>query len=199
VRRRSVRLVLVVFGVAAVGAGVALSASGGVSKRNQGLVAILGVLRRAQTRADLSFDDYGMLPDLVSRYTPVRALIRLANPRYQVFLVPLRPRGQHNNSDLRLAAFAAQGGECCSTAALIRAHGMVSGGAPNELVVVVPDGVAKITARWSRSPTFKHSYAVSGTVHSNVAVFTQLPVFPEKSLFELIWYRPSGAVIKRTN
>jgi hypothetical protein len=200
-RRRPVRLLLVVAAVAAVAAG-GVSALG-VTSKNRGLVAILSVLRRPQTKADLGLgppQTYAILAHPPQDRTPVKSLIRLAATvpgGGKVFLVPMRPAGQgDSNTNLTLAVFGAGGGSCCTTAAAIEAHGSwISGGPPEQLVVVVPNGVAKVAALIRRPPAFKRSEAVRATVHNNVAVF--ILRHPIDSPGGFIWYGSSGAAIKR--
>jgi len=193
-RARSVRLLLVVGVVVAIGAIVGTSASGGTGRRTPELVAILGAFRRPQTPADraIPWQKYAILSNspLRSADTPVRSLVRLAaSPpgAGKVYLVPMRPPGQgDSNANLTLGMFGAVG-ECCDTAARIKADGM---GTPtsrsNQLVLVVPDGVAKVA--------IIGSHQTPGTVHNNVVVFTTPPYVT----FRFIWYGTSGAVIKRT-
>lgn len=202
-RRRSLRLLVVVLAVAVVAAVAVVSASGGTNRKGTSLIAIIGVLRRPQTQADLSigpFQHYAVLSFPGNPYTPVKSLIRLAaspSGASKVFLVPMRRLGNDGNANLRLGLIAA-GGTCCGSAAAILAHGeWISGSGPESLVVVVPDGVAKVTALISRPPTFKHSYAISATVHNNVAVFMRAPTAIE-SPTALVWYGPTGNIIKRT-
>lgn len=203
-RRRSARLLVVLAIVAVVGAVGMTAVSGGhdatITKR--GLVGILGVLRRPQTKADLDLGPQrtAVLGRMGRGRTPVMSLIRLAATPpdgRKVFLVPMRPAGQTaNNTNLTLAVFAAGGAGCCITAANIEAHGSwASGGPPEQLVTVVPDGVAKVSALILRPPDFTHSDAVTASVHNNVAVFLLHRAIDSPGGF--IWYGPSGAVIKR--
>ncbi|MFZ1995645.1 MAG: hypothetical protein WAU75_16160 [Solirubrobacteraceae bacterium] len=100
------------------------------------------------------------------------------------------------NADLTLAVFAAGGAGCCVTAAEIEAHGSwVSGGPPEQLVAIVPDGVAKVSALILLPPAFKRSHTVTATVQNNVAVFMLQRAIDSPGGF--MWYGPSGAIIKR--
>jgi hypothetical protein len=128
------------------------------------------------------------------------SLIRLAATApdgRKVFLVPMRAAGQgEKNATLTLAVFAAGGLGCCITAADIEAHGSwLQGGPPEQLVAVVPDGVAKLSVLIRRARQSNHSHAVTATVHNNVAVFSLHQAIDSPAGF--IWYGPSGAVIKR--
>ena len=200
-RGRPLRLLTAVTAVAVLAAGAVVSASGGTAKRSRDLAAVLGVLRRPQTQADLSIGPlqrYAVLSFPGNPYTPVKSLIRLvASPSgaSKVFLVPMRRLRTDGNGNLKLALIAA-GGTCCGSAAAILAHGeWISGNGPESLVVVVPDGVAKVTALIGRPPTSKYTYA-SATVHNNVAVFMRAPTAIENPT-TLAWYGPTGNIFKR--
>ena len=203
--RRSARLLLVFAIIAVIGAVAitAVSTGHGTTSSQRGLVGILEVLRRPQTKADLKLGPLrtAALRRMTSRgHTPVRSLIRLAATQpdgRKVFLVPMRPAHQAANyTNLTLAVFAVGGAGCCVTAADIEARGSwLSGGPPQQLVAVVPDGVAKVGALIPLPPHFRHSRAVSAPVHNNVAVFLLHRAIDSPGGF--IWYGPTGAIIKR--
>jgi hypothetical protein len=203
-RRCSARLLVVLATIAVIAAVGMTAVSSGHSTTNtkRGLVAILGILRRPQTQADLDLGPQrtAALGRIGGGRTPVMSLIRLAvtpPDGRKVFLVPMRPTGHRaTNTNLTLAVFAAGGAGCCVTATEIEAHGSWgSGGPPEQLVAIVPDGVAKVSALILRPPDFKHSDAVTATVHHNVVVFSLHRAIDSPGGF--IWYGRSGAVLKR--
>jgi hypothetical protein len=197
-RRRSVWVIVVSAGVVAVAA-IGVAALAQTKSSQPTLTAILGVLRRPQTEADLSLGrlrSYAMFADRSDGRRPVRGLIRLAATApggFKVFLIAMRPAGRGNsNAKLTLALL----GGCCVTAAAIEADGTwMSSGPPERLVVVVPDGVTKVGGLILRRPTFKQSDAVTAPVRNNVAVFALRR--PIESPGGFVWYGRSGHVIKR--
>ncbi len=172
----------------------------------RGLVGILGVLRRPQTPADRDLGS--ALTGIVhhSRVaTPVMSLIRVATVTrdgQKVVLVPMRPqhggwppgpRGTGStpgSSGLRLALLAGGGG-CCLTPAEIdagQAWSSYGSGSGNYVVLVVPDGVARVRVAFS--------HPITAPVHDNVAVFTVPEAVENPGIYNMTWYGMSGAVVK---
>jgi hypothetical protein len=188
----------------------------------QALLDILGVLRRPQTKADLN----AALLQTLERQSrtgalpvgePIRPLVRLATVTPQgakVFLAvftppseraiarlpaPLRASETRRLADgqgYTLALFVNRGGGCCATAADIEAFGdSQSFGPPTQFVLLVPDGIAKVTVLLKRGRLL---HAVTATVHSNIAAFGIVnDVSDYVSDRNMIWYGPSGNVVKR--
>jgi len=189
----------------------------------QPLLRTLGVLRRPQTKADL---DPSLLRILTRRAqaglgTPVISLIRLATVTpwgTKVFLVPItapgnsaspthaspEPAGQGRADSLEefdLHQGGAGGGGCCATAADIKQAGDGSwGGPPSHAILIVPDGVTKVTLMLpqavSKSTGYRNPSAVTAVVHNNVAVF-RLRGGLADPFKQMIWYGPTGQVIKQ--
>jgi hypothetical protein len=148
--------------------------------------------------------------------TPVLSLVRLATVTpwgEQVFLVPTRPL-THNAIAKRMATpklsavvrrnllrrLARQDQELTlgidgtggATAAEIEAGAdWISGGpSSNTLVLVVPDGVARVTVQLL--------HPVSAIVHNNVAAFEVPQPIENLGVYKMTWYSASGAIVKRT-
>ena len=68
---------------------------------------------------------------------------------------------------------------------------------PNMLILVVPDGVAKVTVLLSPGPASKHSDAVTAVVHNNVAAFLSPYAVENLAIDKMIWRAADGHVIKR--
>ena len=94
-----------------------------------------------------------------------------------------------------LALFGAGGG-CCASAAEIEAgkDWQTSGPNPNVLVMVVPDGVAKVRFLSPIGATRAGSGPVTVAVHDNVAALRSQTALEGPGRFT--WYGPSGNVIK---
>lgn len=168
----------------------------------RGLVGILGVLRRPQTPADR---DLGPLLTRVVRQsrvgTPVMSLIRVAGVApdgQKVVLVPMQPRNGawppragETGSGLRLGLFAGGGGCCSSPAAIDAGQGWVSAGSGsgNYVVLVVPDGVARVTVAFS--------HPITAPVRNNIAVFAVPQAVENLNIYPMTWFGTSGQVIKR--
>ena len=98
-----------------------------------------------------------------------------------------------------LGLFDSGGGGCCSRAAGIKAGGdwTSSGPSPHTLILVVPDGVAKVTVLLSPGPASKPSHAVTANVHGNVAAFLSPYAVENLGVDKMIWRAADGHVIKR--
>lgn len=171
------------------------SAGAGVPGR-QALIDELGVLRRAQTKADL-----GALIRPNARFgKPDVPLIRRAavTPWGQtVFFVPVRPRAGRGQEALWVLIGPRGFSECCVTASELSSQGIVNnagqatghrighGVARARFFAVVPDGVAKV--RIGR---------LVMAVHDNVAAAQADPrlVGPTPAIF---WFGPRGNVLRR--
>lgn len=148
----------------------------------------------------------------------------------KVFLVPFKPNPASSISALpgvrpalatrfgrraaqgeTLGLFDSGGGGCCSTPADIEAQGtsISSGGsgspalgAPARVILVVPDGVAKVSVLLPRQaisgePAYKHPLTVTAPVHNNVAAFqVNHRSVDAVGADNMIWYGPSGNIVK---
>ena len=189
-----------------------------------GVVGIVGVLRHPQTRSDLdrrALEQISLASGSRARAwwgTPVRSLIRLATVTPwgdKVFLAAFRPpsRASFERVSARLGFSAAlrrrdlnrltrlgyavgivvlgKGGSCCESVASIEAGAaaLQSGPSPNTVVLLVPDGVAKVTLQLNPP--------VTATVRDNVAAFVVRQHVENLSLGKMIWYGPTGVIVKR--
>jgi len=168
----------------------------------RGVVGILGVLRRPQTQADR---DLGPVLTRVMRQSrvgiPVMSLIRVAGiapDGQKVVLVPMRPRNGAwppgaggPASGLRLGLFAGGGGCCSSPAAIEAGQGWSSAGSGsgNYVVLVVPDGVVRVTVAFS--------HPITAPVRNNIAVFAVPQAVENLSIYPMTWFGASGQVVKR--
>ncbi|MGO9793433.1 MAG: hypothetical protein ACLP8S_29085 [Solirubrobacteraceae bacterium] len=160
---------------------------------------------------------------LVRGGSPVTSLVRLAAVTPwggDLFLVPIAPPTRQSMARLpaslrasasRALANARQGltlavvgeraggfGGCCETADQIKdGDGWILGGHGEfvYLLLVVPDGVARVTVLRPRTPNDEHPLPLVATVHDNLAAFwLQRPL---KTPGEITWFGPSGNAIKR--
>jgi hypothetical protein len=222
-RWRFVSLLLVLGSMVAIGAAVAvasvgqgdqarkLQAAGALagSPPRRGaegpLLAVLGVLRRPQTRADVSkrLLNSGLLKygGALHRFgTPVIRLIRLATVTpwgAEVFLVPLERTGKADRLEFLELSRRVGAGSCCAAASDIERYGLGSFGGegrPHSGVLIVPDGVSKVTI-FPPGEGGKRSPGSSAIVHNNTAVFEFRGALEDPFKY-MIWYGPSGAVIE---
>lgn len=161
--------------------------------------------------------------------TPQLALIRLATVTpwgAKVFLVPMKPpteaaiatlpapeRGAverqltRQGPDDRLGVFTvgqSGGGGCCATAQMIEQQGTGMWGGTSsltQLVLVVPDGVAKVTLLLPRqgahgARAFRRAQSLTATVHDNVFAIAFNRVVDDP-MRDMIWYGPRGNIVKR--
>ena len=170
---------------------------------SRGLVGILGVLRRPQTAADRDLGPaLTMSLRRIRAGTPVMSLVRrvgLTPGGGNVVLVPVRPKGGRwpsrlagGGTGLRLAVAAAGGVACCLTPGQIdRGGNWVSGAglSGNSYVIIVPDGVARVSVALSGH--------VAARVHENVAELSVPRGVENIGTFPMTWFGPSGAVVKR--
>jgi hypothetical protein len=180
-------------------------AHGTIPPASRGLVGILGVLRRPQTAADRNLGSDLTRGALILRATvPVMSLARAAGVTVggrKVVLVPVRPPvgelwptpgpAGGGSTGLRLALFSGGGG-CCSTPAEIeagQAWSSFGSGAGNYVVLVVPDGVARVTIGLTRRVTV--------AVHDNVAAFRVPQPVENLGVYPMTWFGPSGKVLKK--
>jgi hypothetical protein len=162
------------------------------------LLGELAILRRPQRKGDVTPTLVnGLLRTFGARDTFDRALIRRATAASgaQVFLVPVK-RAAAGGSGLLVAG--AGGGGCCASATTIR-HGKawMTSGPPNRVLLIVPDGVARVRLTLRTGPDRTHPPTVSGPVHDNVIVL-EIP-FAAETLSDdpMTWYGPDGRVVKR--
>lgn len=163
----------------------------------QPLLSILEVLRRPQTATD-RVSQARRLAMQIRTGTPVISLMRLATIApwgTKVFVVPVRYPGQPAQTGLALLAGRAG---CCSTAAQIQAGDDWSNSGPSRsLVIVVPDGVARVEIRLTRSPASHQSKTIAATVHNNIAALLTPSPIENLGIDQMTWYGPSGKVITR--
>jgi hypothetical protein len=175
---------------------------GGLPSAREGLVGVLGVLRRAQTLADRNAA--ASVEQFVGHLRagrPVAALSRLATVTpwgQRVVLIPMRPRTgawpsgpAGSPHGLRLATFSGGGGCCISATGILDGQAWSSGGAGSrtDVVLVVPDGVARVTV------AFRHP--VTATVHNNVAAFQTPSAVENLGAYTMTWYSSTGAILRR--
>jgi hypothetical protein len=119
----------------------------------------------------------------------------------KVVLVPVRPPvgelwptsgpAKGGSTGTRLALLSGGGG-CCSTPAEIeagQAWSSFGSAAGNYIVLVVPDGVARVTIGLARP--------VTSAVHDNVAAFSVPRPVENLGVYPMTWLGPSGKVLKR--
>lgn len=192
----------------------------------QPLLRILGVLRRPQGHLGESVSEIlgpgGRLRAPLG--TPDIRLIRLATTTpwgQKVFLVPFKPATARSIQNLppimrrlterqlgreghayRLGIFGG-GGACCASASAIESHGTGTwGGDSNstQLILVVPDGVAKVTlllpAGQAGFTDSSRARTVTGPVNNNVLAVS-FQGATDDPVQNMIWYGPHGNVVKR--
>jgi hypothetical protein len=181
-------------------------AQGTIPPASRGLVGILGVLRRPQTAADRNLGSNLTRGRLISRAAvPVMSLSRAADVTVggqRVVLVPVRPAvgrlwptpgpAGGGPTGMRLALFSGGGG-CCYTPAEIeagQAWSSFGGAGGNHVVLVVPDGVARVTIGGLARP-------VTAAVHDNVAAFSVPKPVENLGVYPMTWLGSSGKVLKR--
>ncbi|HEY5427849.1 MAG TPA: hypothetical protein VIK04_01925 [Solirubrobacteraceae bacterium] len=210
----------------------------------RGLYDILGVLRRPQTRVDLSgsalrqfLGPSGSRPFPLG--TPDTSLIRRAavTPAGAVYLVPMLPpspasvaaarrrfpklyrrlpsRVLRNSIEFRsgLATIGIGGAGCCArAAAIVDGRALSSSGEStstgsgfaSQLLVIVPDGVARVEFMIGASQSYDRAGDVVrhpgvdafATVHGNVAV-AELHRAVGDGAVPMVWFGATDAVIKR--
>ncbi len=180
------------------------------------LIDILGVLRRAQTPADLRSPGITRLLSRQGSGADVALIRRAATTPWGdgVFVIPIKPAASQQRSGERIDLEAGSGGACCAPAADIQAgHDMLSQGAGRSfaggstgarLVLLVPDGVAKVQFVLPRqpsrnspgSPIYAKPLRVTVPVHGNIAA-VQVKRECCAGAVPMIWYGPGGQVITR--
>lgn len=228
-RRRFVSLLLVLGLIVAVGVAAAIANAGhnetskqlvvacqvdstAISNRvsqARGLLSILGVLRRSQTRADRNPRLLAIVKrqsgGLFQRFgTPVISLIRLATVTPsggKLFLVPIERPG-HAATLEHFTLFGVEGGGgCCAPVSFIERYGVGSFGGSGKphtahtAVLIVPDGVSKVTI-FPPMPGGRRSLGVTAAVYGNVASFAFRGALEDPFKY-MIWYGPSGSIIRR--
>jgi len=203
----------------------------------QQLTAIIGVLRRPQSRADLNQRVLSQIPSgLIFQGKPDLPLVRFATTTpwgERLYFVPIKPLTTQQLASLRhlphlaardlanlrtqgetLSLFSAQGGGGAGNAAAIEAgkaiatqgagRAFAGGSTRTKLILVVPDGVAKVQFVLPRQPQpgvpgthiYPSSTNVTVPVHGNVAA-AEVPRNLPGVAVPMIWYSPDGAVVKR--
>jgi hypothetical protein len=197
---------------------------GAAASPRQQLIDILAPLRRPQTPMDVSPALRSLLAfGPASPHKPTGqgiarpnltgpadwTLVRLATVTpwgFKVVLVPMGPvpassplaRGGEILSVCELGRNEAScvGG---STAAELKQDGLVStasSGPDNRVLLVVPDGVARVALESRRGPG---ALTVSADVHGNVAAFARMPFPYGQAVLQggMTWYGADGRVLKR--
>jgi hypothetical protein len=114
-----------------------------------------------------------------------------------VFLVPVRHRGPTGRGDSGLLAAGIGGTACCTTASDIRkGGGWSSSGPPNQVLLVVPDGVTRVSLTLRTGPAPHHPPKVGGKVRDNVIVLRVPFAVETLSGDPITWYGPTGRVTK---
>jgi hypothetical protein len=212
-RGRSVRWVMIVLAAAAAvvlaGVGMAMAASGPKKSRRE-LVELLGVLRERQTRADRSpaLIDHlrSLLPNLEDPGPERldRSLVRISGRTpwgSEIVLAAFTTVGYSRPSSVPEMLGALVNGEigARAPASWIRRFGDVAyfelrRGAVR-IVLVVPDGVARIAYHVRCGPT------VLADVHDNTTALVIRPVPADPGLIAngstMTWYGPTGLIVKR--
>ncbi len=197
------------------------------------LIATLAVLRRPQTRSDLTLPElsrtrtpHAVFQPLLG--TPDRPLIRLATTApwgAKVFLVPSRPLAAgavpsgwtayaplkaHSAEGETITVFGGPGGrgqtvDGLTAQDIAQGRGVVdeagSGRARHSIrfLVVVPDGVAKVTVIFAQPPVPGENTIESvdtRTPHGNVVAFQELGSQPARP-WRMTWVGRTGKVIER--
>jgi hypothetical protein len=162
------------------------------------LISELAVLRRPQRKSDL---DPALLDGPAFGRTPAdTSLMRRATSAsgQHVFLVPVRHPGSPGRGGSGLMVFGIGGGSCCVTASEIRSGDAWStGGRPNRVLMVLPDGVARVTLTLRSGPDPRHPPKVAGKVSDNVIVLRVPFAVETLSGDPITWYGPSGRATQR--
>ena len=213
-RRGTAAKILVLLAGALVIAGIALATAGpGLSggavrspaenPKVRALVRILAVFRRPQTATDRR-------PELFAGssgagLTPVRSLQRLAVTTSwgaKVYLVPLVKTSAHGlplnpaRGGLGMS-INGRGGGCCDTANQVSAGRSYGNSVhPRGLIMVVPDGVARVSVALAARAGQSAPPVVTGAVRSNVAALWLKYDIMAGAGDLITWYSASGAVIK---
>jgi hypothetical protein len=193
-----------------------VAGAGALPSPARGVIGILGVLRRPASAADrLRGARLRSIERLVAG-TPRVARARLATVTpwgAKVFLVPVGPPTASSIARLpkllrgsaplrqRLASWhgglrlmvLASGLACCATARAIEGGGDWStggSGSLNWVVLVVPDGVARVTVPLPGG-------TVAAGVQGNVAAFEVPRGVENLSAYPMTWYGSSGAILRR--
>lgn len=233
--------VTIVIGVGALillGSHKPLTAGRAGTPGRQQLTAILGVLRRPQTKADLNQKVLSQLPSgLAFQGKPDLPLVRFATTTpwgERLYFVPIKPLTAQQLASLQhrfphlaardlanlrtqgetLSVFSSQGGGGASTVATIQAgkamafegagRAFAGGATRTKLILVVPDGVAKVQFVLPRQPQpgvpgthiYPSSNNVTVRVHDNIAA-AEVPRNLPGVAVPMIWYSPNGAVLHR--
>jgi hypothetical protein len=196
--------------VAALALGAVLVSSSSAQRTHRGLVAPrpwsvekrallqeLAILRRPQKPSDL--DATVLNGPIVRSVKYDRALVRRARTvsGEPVFLIPVEREAQTPRSP-GLFISGIGGAGCCATAAAIREQGSwLTSGPPNRMLIVVPDGVAKVSVTLRAGPDRHHPPTVTGKVRDNV-IMLEIPFAAETlSGDSVTWYGRTGHVVKR--
>jgi hypothetical protein len=165
------------------------------------LLGELAILRRPQRSSDL---DSTVLKHALRPFgygkTLDRALIRRATTAsgQHVFLIPVEHSSNVGPGSPGLLIVGAGGAGCCASAGRIAAgQAWTTSGPPNRLLLIVPDGVARLRVTLRTGPERSHPPAVSGRVRDN-AIVLAIPFAAETlSGDPVTWYGPTGRVLKQ--
>ena len=168
----------------------------GLPSARGGLVGVLGVLRRPQTQADRNAaQSLPLFVEHVRAGRPVASLMRLATVTpwgQKVVLIPMRARtGTWPTGSPHGLRLATGGGCCISASDVLQGQAWTSGGngSVNYVVLVVPDGVARV------SVAFRHP--ITAIVHNNVAAFQTPSAVENLGAYTMTWYSHTGAILRR--
>jgi hypothetical protein len=164
------------------------------------LLSELAILRRPQRKSDLnSVTLKRALRPFGTGDKLDMALIRRATTGsgQHVFLIPVEHSPNAGPGSPGLLILGIGGDGCCASAATIR-DGQVwsTSGPPNQVLLIVPDGVARLRLTLRTGPERSHPPGVSGRVRDNATV---LPIpFAAETLSgdPVTWYGPTGRVLK---
>jgi hypothetical protein len=116
----------------------------------------------------------------------------------------LRALARQGNADTLAIQLDNGGGTTGVTAPLLAAHGDITVSSPAHpparMVLVVPDGISKITELFPRygtpgTPSYRRALSVTASVHNNVAAFTVNQ--PTSPIAHTIWYDHNGHALKQ--
>lgn len=198
------------------------------------LIDIISVLRRPQTKADREAPilSRALMGGILARGTPDVPLVRYATTTpwgEKLYFVPMKPPTAKPLAQLHLPAgvisrlrtrgetlgvFSARGGGGGGTAADIEAgygwqtegagRSFAGGSTETRIILVVPDGVAKVAFVLPRqsspgqpgAPIYRHALTVTVPVHDNVAA-VQVDRQCCQGRAPMIWYAADGHVVRR--
>jgi hypothetical protein len=163
------------------------------------LLGELAVLRRPQRKSDLDPRFLtGPLRTFGTTNKFARTLIRRATTAsgQHVFLIPVEHSHVAGPGSPGLLIIGGGGGGCCSSAATVRdGQAWLTSGPPDQVLFIVPDGVARLSLTLRTGPDRSHPPSVSGRARDN-AIVLRVPFAAETlSGDPVTWYGTNGRVI----